>query len=255
MWDAAQYLKFSDERSRPFLDLLAQVRLESPAQVADLGCGTGSLTRLLGERWPAARVTGVDNAAEMLAQARPLAIPGRLEFMQADLAAWQPAKPVDLILSNAALHWVPDHAALLRRLSRFLAPSGVLAVQMPNRFGTPSQTAVEEAAADPRWAAALQGVGLHRESVLPLEWYVRQLHALGLAVDAWTTTYLHVFAGEHPVLEWLKGTALRPLLKALSASAPDFLAALGERLAAAYPQQNGVTLFPMPRVFFVASRP
>lgn len=257
MWDAAQYLRFADERGRPFFDLMAQVRLERPRRVVDLGCGAGNLTRTLADRWPDAHVLGIDNSAEMLHQAATVSAPGRLKFVRADAGAWSPDGPIDLVVSNAALHWVEDHAALIPRLAAMLAPGGVLAVQMPNRFAdTPAQAAIEATSADPRWANALAGVGLNRRSVRPLPWYVRTLLALGFAVNAWDTTYLHVLSGDDPVLEWFKGSALRPLLARLDAeSAAEFQGDLAARFRAAYPPTDGVTLLPFPRLFFVATRP
>jgi len=255
MWDADQYSKFSRERSRPFRDLLAQVSIERPELIVDLGCGTGSLTLSLAERWPSARVLGIDSSLEMLEHVLPLAIPGRLEFVRAEIAEWSPGQPIDLIVSNAALHWIGNHEALFARLTAMLAPWGTLAVQMPDRFHTPSHAAIEQAVSNPRWNAALKGVGLHRGSVQPLLWYVRLLHGLGFAVNAWETTYVHVLSGENPVLDWLKGTALRPLLERLDpARAADFLSDVASRLKAAYPPTGGVTLFPMPRLFFVATQ-
>jgi trans-aconitate 2-methyltransferase len=257
MWDANQYNKFAAERARPFADLLAQVERaeQETRQIVDLGCGPGKLTRELAERWPAAHVFGVDNSPEMLAKAKPLEIPGRLEFLQADLALWSPAQPVDFILSNAALHWIADHDTLLQRFAGWLAPGGTLAVQMPNRFDGPIQAAIDETSADPRWADQLRGVGLHRGSVQPVEWYVRLLQDLGFVVNAWETTYIHVLSGENPVLEWFQGTGLRPLLARLDAAAADqFRSQLAARLRALYPPRNGTTLFPMPRLFFVATR-
>jgi trans-aconitate 2-methyltransferase len=256
MWDAEQYAKFTAERERPFADLLAQVPRDqdNTRLIVDLGCGPGRLTRQLAERWPAARVVGVDNSAEMLDKAEPFAIPARLQFVRADLADWSPNQPVDLILSNAALHWIADHQALLKRLAGYLAPGGTLAVQMPNRFEGPVQAAIDETAADPRWAAQLKGVGLHRGSVQPVEWYARLLQDLGFVVNAWETTYVHVLSGENPVLEWFQGTGLRPLLARLDPDAAEqFRADLATRLRALYPPRNGTTLFPMPRLFFVAT--
>jgi trans-aconitate 2-methyltransferase len=257
MWDPGQYQKFAGERSRPFADLLAQVRLEGPKAIADLGCGPGDMTRTLLDRWPAARVVGVDSSPEMLEKAAPLAVPGRLDFVRADVSSWSPEGwgPLDLIVGNAVFHWVPDHAALLARLAAMLSPGGALAVQMPDRFRSPSQEAIDATvAAEPRWSSLLAGVGLSRESVMPVEWYVRLLRGLGLAVDAWQTTYVHVLTGPDPVLEWLEGSGLRPLIQKLGDQAGDFLAALAARLRQAYPERDGVTLFPFPRVFFVASR-
>ncbi len=252
MWDAGQYLKYADERSRPFFDLLARVRKEDAAFIADLGCGPGNLTRTLAEGWPAARIVGVDSSAEMLAQAS--AIPGRLEFVRADLTSWTPDRPLDLIVSNAALQWVDHHESLLPRLAGMLAPGGTLAVQVPYHFDTAAFQIEEETKADPRWSAALKGVGLHMKSVMPLTWYVERLHDLGFTVDAWETTYLHVLAGDNPVLEWFKGSALRPLLNALDPQAKiEFLDDVGDRLKAAYPARGNVTLLPFPRLFFVAT--
>lgn len=255
MWDAAQYARFSDDRSRPFFDLLEQVRVVEPTVIVDLGCGNGPLTRSLANRWPAAHITGIDSSPEMLAAAAAQAIPGRLDFIPGDLSRWSATEPVDLIVSNAALHWSRDHATVLRRWVASLKTGGVLAVQMPTRFRTPSQTAIEAAMADPRWASRLKGVGLHQESVQPLAWYFDLLHGLGCQVNAWETTYLHVLRGDNAVLEWLKGTALRPLLNALEESdRPAFLDDLNRRLLVDYPPRGEVTLFPFPRLFFVAIR-
>jgi len=254
MWDTEQYLKYSEERSRPFADLLARVRIEQPDFIADLGCGPGNLTRTLAERWPGARVVGVDSLREMLERARLLAMAARLDFALADIASWSPEKPVDLIVSNAALQWVGDHDALLPRLAGLLAPGGTLAVQMPYHFEDPAHLAIEETKADPRWSASLQGVGLQQNSVRPLQWYVEHLHDLGFIVDGWQTTYVHVLQGENPVLEWFRGTALRPLLSRLApAAGEEFLHELGSRYQAAYPARAGVTLLPFTRLFFVAT--
>jgi len=255
MWDAQQYLKYTDERSRPFTDLLARVPPTNVRFIADLGCGPGHLTRTLCQRWPAARVVGVDNSPEMLEQAQSQTLAGRLDFVQADIRSWTPDQPVDLLVSNAAFQWMDDHAALLARLVTLLSPEGILAVQMPYHFEDASHLVIEETKTAPRWRDALQGIGLHQHSVKPLVWYVERLHELGLAVDAWQTTYIHVLSGDNPVLEWFKGTALRPLLKALEPSArAEFLSEVGQLLQAAYPSKGGVTLLPFPRLFFVATR-
>ena len=255
MWDAGQYMKYADERARPFIDLLARVRSEDPARIVDLGCGPGNLTRMLAERWPTTHVIGVDHSPQMLEQAKPLAIPGRLAFVQADILTWAPEKPVDLIASNAAFQWVPDHQALFARLATMVSPTGVLAVQMPYHFQNPAHLLIEEIKADPRWSATLHGIGLHQQSVMPLTWYVELLHELGFTVDAWQTTYIHVLTGENPVLEWFKGSALRPLLNVLETrSKEEFLLELGNRLKVAYPAKGSVTLLPFPRLFLVATR-
>lgn len=255
MWDAGQYLKYAQQRGRPFFDLLGQVHRPRFSTIVDLGCGAGNLTRTLCERWPMASVVGVDSSPQMLEQARHFALPGRLDFALGDIARWEPPEPVDLIVSNAALQWLDDHDALLDKLTGSLAPQGTLAVQMPHRFENASQRAIEETSADPRWAGRLAGIGLHRKSVLPTHWYVAKLRALGCQVNAWETTYIHVLQGDNPALDWLRGTALRPLLERLEEpQRTQFLEDLGQRLARLYPPSQGVTLFPMPRLFFVADR-
>jgi trans-aconitate 2-methyltransferase len=247
-------LKYSEERARPFFDLLARVRRERADHIADLGCGPGHLTRILTERWPAARVVGVDSSAEMMASAQPLALPGRLKFALADIASWSSDAPLDLIISNAALQWVGNHDALLSRLAGMLAAGGTLAVQMPYHFDSAAHRAIDEAKAGPRWGAVLQGIGLQQKSVLPLTWYVEHLHDLGFTVDAWQTTYIHVLTGASPVLEWFKGTALRPLLSRLAPQEQEpFLGEVDSRFKAAYPARGNVTLLPFPRLFFVAT--
>ncbi|MBS0211218.1 MAG: methyltransferase domain-containing protein [Planctomycetes bacterium] len=252
-WDPTIYGRFSSERARPFGDLLAQINVESPGTIVDLGCGAGALTQTLSERWPAAHVIGVDNSAEMLAAAQPLSQRGRLEFVEADLATWKCATPIDLIVSNAALHWIDDHAALLARLTAVLAAGGTLAVQMPNNFRAPSHTILFDLVHEARWRERVAGVGLHADSVQPLAWYVERLHALGCVVNAWETTYMHVLRGPQPVLNWLRGTSLRPLLARLDEQeAAEFERELGRRLDQAYPPSGDVTLFPFSRIFFSA---
>jgi trans-aconitate 2-methyltransferase len=255
MWDPTQYQKFARERARPFHDLLAQVRREHIDSAADLGCGPGTMTRVLAERWPEASVIGVDHSPEMLAEARPHVIPGRLRFEEGDLTTWRPAAPLDLLVCNAALHWAADHAGVLASWSALLAPRGVLAVQMPYAFRTPSHRLIHQTAQEPRWADRLAGAGLTEECVHPPRWYVRRLQKLGLEVNAWKTTYYHVLTGDDPVLELLKGTALRPLLERLEPNdAAAFLQEMAGRLRAVYPKRDGTTLLPFPRIFFVATR-
>jgi len=255
MWDVAQYTRFQTERTRPFIDLVNQITNADPKTVIDLGCGTGEQTATLLGRWPTARILGLDSSPEMLNKAGARAQPGRLDFQFADIATWQPTGPVDIVLSNAALHRLPDHLQLFARLASYLSSGGTLAVQMPNRFRAPSQQAIEDAIAAGPWRDRLHNIGLHRESVLPTESYTRLLLSLGFTVNAWDTTYYHILHGEHASLEWLKGTALRPLLAVLpSNDHPAFLAAAAARLNEAYLKENGTTVFPMQRLFVVATR-
>ncbi|MFL5346803.1 MAG: methyltransferase domain-containing protein [Hyalangium sp.] len=253
MWNPAQYERFRDERKRPFFELLARVNAEAPAQVVDLGCGTGDLTLVLAERWPQARVTGVDSSEAMVAEATRRAAPERVRFELADLARWTPSAPVDVLVSNAALHWLPDHPALLSRLVSLLAPGGVLAFQVPANFEAPSHRRIDELRAQPRFAAKLAPV--RRGHAEPLELYEAHLSRLGLTVDAWDTTYLHVLPGEDAVLQWLLGTTLRPVLAALGPEESQaFLDLLKPLLRMDYPAAERGTPFRFTRRFVVAVR-
>jgi trans-aconitate 2-methyltransferase len=251
-WSPSTYLQFADERGRPFVDLLARVGATDPKLVVDLGCGPGQLTATLAQRWPDAQVQGLDSSPEMVERAQEHS-EGRLSFAVADLRTWQPTEPVDVLVSNATLQWVPGHRALLPRLVAAVRPGGWLAFQVPGNFGEPSHRLLHELAADPRFAAATQGV-LRPASAEPRD-YLADLSGLGCVVDAWETTYLHVLDGPDPVFRWISGTGARPVLQALD---PDqrleFEAEYRARLAAAYPAEAYGTLLPFRRIFAVARR-
>ncbi len=252
-WDSALYEAFADQRLRPALDLIGAIPDIKATGIHDLGCGPGAATRLLARRWPAAVVTGIDSSAEMIASAK--AEPGAIEWRQADVAAWRPEAPPDLIFSNAALHWLDDHASLFPRLFGLLAPGGVLAVQMPRNHAAPTHTAMAELAAAPRWAERLQPL-LRPNPVAPPEVYYDLLAPSAVTVDAWETEYLHVLDGEDPVVRWTGATALAPLLQALPPSeAEAFRSEYAARMRAAYPRRaDGRTLLPFRRLFAVARR-
>ena len=249
-WDPRQYLKFSDHRLRPALDLLAQIPLDSARSVYDLGCGPGNITRLLAERWPGAQVVGVDSSAEMLVKARQEA-PG-IPFIQAGIEQWSPAAPADLLFTNSTLQWLDDHARLCPRLLAQLAPQGVLAVQMPHNHDAPSHAAMREAAEEGPWRARLRDVRSIRPVGTPADYY-RILAPVAQQIDIWETEYLHVLEGDNPVVEWTKGTGLRPYLDALKEPERGaFLAAYAARIAALYPKQpDGRTLLPFKRLFIL----
>ncbi len=258
-WDPKQYLKYSNERLRPAQDLLARVPGDAPRTIVDLGCGAGNVSALLADRWPHARITGVDNSSEMLAKARAsTAGDARFEWIEADIATWVPIAPMDVVYSNAALHWQDDHARLFPRLFDWVAPGGALAVQMPDNFAAPSHTAIAEVVAAPRWRDRL-GALQRTWPVLPAGSYFRLL-ASAERVDAWTTEYLHVLPastdGVHPVVAWVKGTTLTPFLAALDASTQRaFMDDVSARVAPSYPAlPDGRVLFAFRRVFVVASR-
>ena len=252
-WNPDQYLKFAQARLRPALDLLAQVGHSGPRRIVDLGCGAGNVTALLAQRWPHAELVGVDASAEMLERARG-ALP-QAQWVCADLAAWRAPQPVDLLFSNAALHWLGDHARLFPALLAQLAPGGVLAVQMPVNFASPSHTAIAETVYEGPWQQRLEPL-LRPEPVAAAQVYYKLLARDAAAVDIWETQYLHVLAGDDPVKEWTKGTWLKPFLDALDADeAAAFEAAYAARVRVAYrPLDDGSTLFPFRRLFIVARR-
>jgi len=261
MWDAGQYLRFGGERARPFFDLVAQVGAASPRYVADLGCGPGNLTAALAERWPGATVVGVDNSPEMITAARATTVPitarqaaPNLSFTLGDVGDWRPERPLDVLVCNAVLQWVPGHDELLLRWADLLAPDGWLAFQLPGNFDHPSHAIVKEMAGSPRWRGLLADVRLNRQAGDPAD-YVALLARPGFEVDAWETSYLHILHGEDPVLEWTKGSTLRPVLSALDAEqAAAFVREYGERLRAEYRPHPFGTLFPFRRVFTVVHR-
>ncbi|MGE0801336.1 MAG: methyltransferase domain-containing protein [Lautropia sp.] len=254
-WNPKQYLKFEQPRLRPALDLAARIEAAAPRTVWDLGCGTGSLTRLLAARWPQARVTGVDGSADMLARAAEDGTPVNVVWQQADLTDWVPAEPADVIFSNAALQWISDHALLLPRLFALLAPGGVMAVQMPRNYAAASHRLVADTIEDSPFRERLEPL-LRGNPVAEPAWYYDLLASAASRLDIWETEYLQVLSGPDPVKEWTKGTALAPFLAAL---APDeaarFEADYAARLRIAYPMRaDGTTLFPFRRLFIVAVR-
>jgi trans-aconitate 2-methyltransferase len=251
VWDPDTYLAFADERARPFHELLARVPARHPRRVADLGCGPGTLTETLGRRWPEAALTAIDSSPEMVQQARGRGLPAQV----ADLRDWQPGPDVDVLVSNAVLHWIPEHPDLLARWARALPPGAWLAVQVPGNFTAPSHVLSRELSAAPEWRAELADVPLLPENaVLDAAGYADLLADAGCAVDTWETSYLQRLTGPDAVLEWISGSALRPVRARLSdARWADFRAALATRLAAAYPPRpDGTTWFPFRRIFAVA---
>lgn len=254
-WSAAQYTKFEDERTRPVRDLLAQVPNVDVGSAVDIGCGPGNSTELLATRFPNAKILGLDSSANMIEAARKR-LP-HLEFEITDIASWRPEEKFDVILGNAVLQWVPDHATLLPALVDKLTPGGTLAIQIPDNLDEPAHRLMRETAASGSWANKVQNAGRAMDSRHSCEWYFRTLKATGARVDVWRTVYHHALAGgPGAIVEWFKGTALRPYLDPLGEEERSaFLVRYENSLAEIYPTlPDGSVLFPFPRLFFVASR-
>jgi trans-aconitate 2-methyltransferase len=255
-WDAAQYTRFETERNRPIHDLLAQLPDAGIHRIVDVGCGPGNSTELVARRWAGAEVRGMDNSPEMIEAARKR-LPG-VRFDLADVGGWTSGGfAPDLLFSNAVLQWVPDHARVLPALLAELAPGGWLAVQIPVNTQEPAHLLMREVAAQGPWAARLAQSDVWRDPPLPADWYFRVLREAGATVDIWRTTYHHQLAGgPRAVVEWFKGSALRPLLKVLDAAEQaQFLEHYERALAGVYTQlADGTVLLPFPRLFFIAQR-
>lgn len=254
-WNPQIYERYKAYRDRPAQDLLAQIPVDlAPAEIWDLGCGTGEHAAQLKRRYPEAAVHGLDSSPDMLARAQ--ALPDRVDWVESDVSDWRPERAPDLIFTNAALQWLPGHMLLFPRLVDSLAPGGVFACQMPLSWREPWHRVLRETAAEPRWRDLFQGV----EGVRPLaeaEDYYGWLAPLCEGVDVWTTTYLHALEGDDPVVEWMSGTGLRPFLDRLSDDGlrSAFLDAYRARLQPLYPRRpDGTTLLPFPRLFLVCRR-
>jgi trans-aconitate 2-methyltransferase len=253
-WSASQYVKFEDERTRPARDLLAQVPLAEARSIVDLGCGPGNSTELLAARYPDAEILGIDAAPDMLVAARKR-LPN-VSFVEADVASWAPAEPVDLLFANALFQWIPDHLAVLARLMDCLRPGGVLAVQMPDNLGEPTHMLMEEVAHAGPWAATFASRSIRRQLLPEPTTYFETLGPRSARLDVWHTIYNHPLADAAAIVEWVKGTGLRRYLEVIDPDLrPAFLEAYLERIAALYPPlADGRVLLRFPRLFLVAVR-
>ncbi|MBC2642385.1 MULTISPECIES: trans-aconitate 2-methyltransferase [unclassified Rhodococcus (in: high G+C Gram-positive bacteria)] len=251
MWDPDKYLAFADHRGRPFFELLSRVDARSPRRVVDLGCGPGNLTVSLAERWPDTVLEASDSSPDMVAAARERG----LDAERQDVRDWTPKPDTDVVVSNATLQWVPEHRELLCRWPTQLTPGAWIAVQVPGNFDAPSHAVVRDLAGSERWSRSLPDLPFREGAVVdePAT-YAGLLADAGCAVDAWETTYVQQLTGENPVLEWITGTALRPVKDALSAQDWDrFRTELVPLLDEAYPRRpDGTTFFPFRRIFVVA---
>ena len=256
-WNADQYLKFAAERTQPSRDLLARIGLDRPGRVIDLGCGPGNSTRLLADRWPDAAVCGLDSSADMI-QAAGRDHP-RQHWVTGDITAWASASgdPFDVIFSNAALQWVPDHATLYPALFGRVAPGGALAIQVPMNMDAPAHVAMRELALTPAWACLLPEGGVREWQAHDSGFYYDIMSPFAAQLEIWETEYIHVMENTAAIVEWYKGTGLRPFLDPLPSDADrdNFLADYADRIAEIYaPQKDGRVLFPFRRLFLIARR-
>ncbi|MET3143195.1 UNVERIFIED_ORG: trans-aconitate 2-methyltransferase [Arthrobacter sp. UYEF10] len=255
-WDPVKYVQFDDYRDRPFFDLTGRIQADRPRRVVDLGCGPGNLTATLARRWPEAKVVGLDSSGEMLDKAAAQAARhAGLSFRLADIAAWTPPADTDVVVTNAALQWVPGHQEMLAGWLAALKPGAWFAMQVPGNFNAPSHVLMRDLAGSARWSSRLDGVLRGGDSVGEPTDYLRIMLDAGCTADAWETTYLQVLTGVDPVLDWVRGTALRPVVAALSAKVSlAFEAEFAAALRAAYPGTVHGTVFPFRRIFAVAQK-
>lgn len=247
-WNPGQYMRFGSDRLRPALDLMAQILLETPSSVIDLGCGPGNVTDLLAKRWPGAKISGLDGSVDMLKQAQDSY--ANISWQVGDVETWVPDQPVDLIFSNACLHWLDNHDVLFPRLFDQLNPGGVMAIQMPNNFSSPTHQLIRD---------CLDPIG--RSDLAPnfpvqtSEFYYDILGSGCVSLNIWETRYLHVLEGENPVFNWTKGAALRPVLEDLTSEQDreKFLRDYAAAIELAYEKRaDGKTLMPFNRFFLTA---
>jgi trans-aconitate 2-methyltransferase len=253
-WDAEQYLKFGDERTQPVRDLISRIQLPDPRRIIDLGCGPGNSTEELRRRWPAAEIIGLDSSQEMIEQARRAFPEGT--WVAGDAASWKAAEPFDLVFSNAMLHWVGIHEEVCPRLFNQVAHGGALAFQVPAHYDSPLHREIMEVSREPEWAERMAGARVALTNHPP-EFYYDLLKSRAARLDIWETTYYHVLAGPDSVLEWFRGSGLRPFLEALDGDGErrEFERRLRGRYEKTYPRRpDGRILFPFRRLFFIAYR-
>jgi trans-aconitate 2-methyltransferase len=251
-WDPAEYLRFGDERTRPSADLVLRIAIEGPQTVIDLGCGPGNSTEVLTQRWPRARVTGLDSSPTMIEAARAERPDG--QWMLSGIEGWRPAAPFDVVFSNAALQWLPDHGPLVERLFGHVAAGGALAFQIPSADFALVWTLIHEVALQGPWAARMAGP-LGELTMESPGFYYDHLAPKARAIDMWETEYMHVMESPAAIVEWMTGTGLRPFLAALEPGGESdrFLARLSERVGESYPaRSDGCVLFGFRRLFVIA---
>ncbi|MGV3016743.1 methyltransferase domain-containing protein [Rothia sp. 88186D007BW] len=257
-WNPTQYLRYNSERTRPFIDLLAHVPQQGPSLIVDLGCGPGNSTALLHERWPQARIVGVDGSAEMIAAAQAANSNPLVGYRHQTIEKWladaeKGGQAPDLIVSNAVFHWIENHVELMPRIAQTLAPGGSFAFQVAGNFLEPTHALLRQLAAESQFAPFISTKLI--DSVTPAATYLEVLSGEGWEVDAWETTYQHVLQGEDPVYDWLAGAGARPVLTSLPEGVrQEFEQRYRAALREAYPASSVGTILPFRRIFVVAQR-
>jgi len=250
-WNPDHYLKFGDERTRPSLDLVSHIAVECPEVVIDLGCGPGNSTQVLTRRWPEARVLGLDSSEQMIEAAR-VKYPHQ-EWIVSTIEGWSPEQPVDVVFSNAALQWLPDHGPLVARLFGYVARGGALAFQIPSADFALVRALIHEVARAGAWAPRMRGP-LHALTMEPVDFYYDRLASSARKVDMWETEYIHVMESATAIVEWMSSTGLRPFLDVLESQQESerFVAELTDRVVESYPpRSDGRVLFPFKRTFVI----
>lgn len=253
-WDPQHYLRFSDERTRPSVDLVSRIAVEQPSAVVDLGCGPGNSTRVLRRRWPQALVVGVDNSREMIDAAQ--AEEPEASWTVSSIEEWCPERSFDVVFSNATLQWLADHGNLVERLFGYVAPGGALAFQIPSADFALVYSLMREAALGGPWASRMADA-LDTFTMEAPGFYYDLLASTARSVDMWTTRYYHVLDSPDAVVDWIASTGLRPFLDVLESEDERqlFVERLRELVGQSYsPQGNGRVLFPFERLFVVAYR-
>lgn len=254
IWDPTQYLRYADERGRPFVDLVARIGADA-STVVDLGCGPGQLVPVLRSRFRDAEILGIDSSTAMIEQAEARNGDAAIRFETADVSEWVPKLAVDVIVSNALFQWVPDPLAVIERLAGHVAPGGTFALQTPHNFDAPSHRLLHEISSAGPFATHTEGLHEDRGTEGAAD-YLALFAGLGWRVDAWETRYLHVLTGDDPVFEWISGTGARPILQALPDDLRErFATEYKAALRGAYPRRSYGTVLPFERVFCVAVRP
>jgi len=251
-WDAGQYLLFGDERTQPAIDLVSRIKVATPRRIVDLGCGPGNSTRVLRQRWPHAEIIGLDSSPEMLEAARASGVAA--QWLHADIEDWAAEESFDVVFSNATLHWLPGHARLFLHLLAQVTPGGALAVQMPAHYRSPVHQAILEAAGHARWQHLMDAPRNAMTKESP-SFYYNLLQPFAARLDIWETEYYHVLGGPQAIIEWFRGTGLRPFLEAMETDEQkrEFEAILLEAYSQQYPREHdGRVLLPFRRLFMVA---